>query len=179
MAERPYLSLSADELQAEARKHWDSATFLAGVLDELSHRTTAKAQRLEREVRERLEALSGTAAPGTDESRSGRTSRGHGSDAFRLEQQLREAREQLKDAEAEVTRLRQATMDPVAALFAQVGLHPSCPDFLVRAAHRAFRKEFHPDALSDRPRPEQLAAQERFKEIEGIFVEVHRTREGK
>jgi hypothetical protein len=53
-----------------------------------------------------------------------------------------------------------------AALYARVGLHPQCPDFVLAAARRAYRKAFHPDG---RTGPDADAAAERFQEYEAIF----------
>jgi hypothetical protein len=66
--------------------------------------------------------------------------------------------------------------DGAGSLYAQVGLHPSCPEFVLRAVQRTFRKEYHPDALSDRPVEEQLAAQERFKMYEQLFDSIDKIR---
>jgi hypothetical protein len=97
--------------------------------------------------------------------------------ALRAEQQVRELQERLGLVEAELARA-QAGDDSSQRVYALVGLHPSCPDFILKVVHRAFRKEFHPDALSDRPREEQLAAQERFKAYEQIFTSIDELRGG-
>jgi hypothetical protein len=191
MTDRPYFSLGADELEGEARKHWDSPTVLATILAELKHRSTAKAQRLERDVADRIVTLGAKgdgpkgrtgghaqrdAPPGSRDAQHERALRELTQRAVRAEQAARELQERLRAAEAEVTRARAAAEDPSSALYAQVGLHPSCPEFVVKVVQRAFRKEYHPDLLSDRPRGEQLAAQERFKAYEMVFDQIARTR---
>lgn len=61
----------------------------------------------------------------------------------------------------------------VASLYAQVGLHPQCPDFVLAAARRAYRKAHHPDGRSAE---EAAAAQRRFQEVDAIFEQLERNR---
>jgi hypothetical protein len=58
-------------------------------------------------------------------------------------------------------------------LFAMVGLHEGCPDFVLRAARAAYRKALHPDGQAEQHRAE---AERRFKEAEEIFHEIWRSR---
>jgi len=97
--------------------------------------------------------------------------------ALRAEQQVRDLESQLRVAEAELARVRADSGKGEEDLYAKVGLHRSCPDFLIKVAKRAFRKEFHPDALSDRPSAEQHAAQEKFKEFEQLFSRIEAMRQ--
>jgi hypothetical protein len=180
MVERPYFGFGAHELESEVKKSWDSVPALQGILSELKHRTTARAQRLERDVVARLLALGSSAEhtgrSGPDKT-DGATLRDLSSRAIRAEQQVRELQERLDVAEAELARVQSADTDDSEGLYRQVGLHPLCPDFILKVVRRTFRKEYHPDALSDRPKDEQLAAQERFKEYERIFAEIEKLRE--
>ena len=77
-------------------------------------------------------------------------------------------------APAELVELKRmwakASADPVHA---DVGLHQSAPDFLVRAARTAFRKAHHPDT---RPQIEKAAAEETFKQNEAAFERLFRLR---
>ena len=77
-------------------------------------------------------------------------------------------------APAELVELKRmwakASADPVHA---DVGLHQSAPDFLVRAARTAFRKAHHPDT---RPQSEKSAAEEMFKRNEAAFERLFRMR---
>jgi hypothetical protein len=169
---RPFFAFSAQELETRAREGWNSVETLQGIVAELKHRTTAKAQRLERDVVQRLAALGVTTDVPPAAGQTGAADpqvQELGARALRAEQQARELAERLRVAEAELERLRSADQDGKGALYARVGLHPSCPDFVLRVVRRAFRREYHPDALSDRPRAEQLTAQELFKEHEGVF----------
>lgn len=190
MPHRPYFHHSSTELEAEARANWNSVQALNRVLEELHHRTTAKAQRLEREVSARVVALGGEQArgggngKGSGESAGGNARADSRSEhlvreltarAVRAEQQVRELRERLQRAEAQVRSMQGQAPAGASQLYAEVGLHPSCPDFLFKAARRAFRKEYHPDALSDRPREEQLEAQELFKKYDSVFESIQRT----
>jgi hypothetical protein len=58
-------------------------------------------------------------------------------------------------------------------LYAKVGLHEGCPDFVLRAARTAYRKALHPDRQPERHRAD---AQRRFIEAEGMFEEIRRLR---
>ncbi|GEO16050.1 hypothetical protein MAE02_37460 [Microvirga aerophila] len=62
---------------------------------------------------------------------------------------------------------------PAQRLYARVGLHEGCPDFIVGAARTAYRKALHPDRKPERHRVE---AERRFKEAEGAFEEIKRLR---
>jgi len=58
-------------------------------------------------------------------------------------------------------------------LYRKVGLAANCPDFVLKAARLAFRKEFHPDVhTADR----RVDAERRFKETETVFEEIKRLR---
>jgi hypothetical protein len=61
----------------------------------------------------------------------------------------------------------------LSALFRKVGLDENCPDFLLKAARQAFRKQFHPDLHPVHRRGE---AEHRFKEAEAVFEEIKRLR---
>jgi uncharacterized membrane protein len=97
--------------------------------------------------------------------------------ALLAEQETRRLQEELRSLRLELDELRRRDGDEVTALFSKVGLHPNCPDFLVRTAQRSWRKEFHPDALSDRPARERKEAEERFKEIDNVFDQIDKVRQ--
>lgn len=63
---------------------------------------------------------------------------------------------------------------PAHRLYAKVGLHEGCPDFVLQAARTAYRKALHPDRQSERHRAD---AQRRFIEAERVFEEIQRLRE--
>ena len=54
-----------------------------------------------------------------------------------------------------------------------MGLSEICPEFVLDAAHRAYRKALHPDL---QPPRQKLAAERRFKEAEATFAEIRRHR---
>ena len=58
-------------------------------------------------------------------------------------------------------------------LYTEVGLHPGCPDFLLSAARRAFRKQFHPDGQEASAAAESA---ERFRQYEAIFDRLEQSR---
>lgn len=51
-------------------------------------------------------------------------------------------------------------------LFAEVGLHPNAPDFVIEAARKAYRTHYHPDKYSSDDKGD---AEEAFKEVDKIF----------
>lgn len=59
-------------------------------------------------------------------------------------------------------------------LYARVGLHPSAPDFLLKAARKAYRTQNHPDKHSGDNKNE---AEEAFKEMENIFDAIESLRQ--
>ncbi len=61
------------------------------------------------------------------------------------------------------------------SLYRNVGLDENCPDFLLKAARMAYRKQFHPDVHPERDRAE---AENRFKEVEAVFAEIMLLRDG-
>ncbi|MBM6583993.1 hypothetical protein ILT44_27720 [Microvirga sp. BT689] len=62
---------------------------------------------------------------------------------------------------------------PAQRLYAKVGLHEGCPEFVLQAARTAYRKALHPDGQPERHRVE---AERRFVEAEGVFEEIKRLR---
>ena len=61
-------------------------------------------------------------------------------------------------------------------MFSKVGLHPSAPTFLIQAARKAFRKQYHPDTYATRTAAERKAAEEKFKEFDSLFDAIERMR---
>jgi|SRR5215213_2990917 len=59
-------------------------------------------------------------------------------------------------------------------LYAQAGLHPSAPDFLIEAARKAYRKYFHPDRYAS---DEKSEAEEAFKNMDNIFDLIEESRQ--
>lgn len=56
--------------------------------------------------------------------------------------------------------------------FRQVGLHPRAPEFLIKAARRAYRSHLHPDR---HPR-HRSEAQDRYLKAEAVFEEIAKLR---
>jgi hypothetical protein len=54
-----------------------------------------------------------------------------------------------------------------------VGLSENCPEFVLEAAQRAYRKTMHPDLQPPRLK---LQAERRFQEAEATFAEIRRLR---
>lgn len=193
MANRQYFNSSAYELDAIARAKWGSMADLVAILDELTNRKTQTARKLAGEVEARLRDLrsgKATASPGPTAGRTystGPTAPPGGASApdvtihdlrTRLQKadaQTAEAVQQLRNAQAELTRLRKLAVSD-AGLFAEVGLHPSAEDFVLKEVQKAYRKRFHPDAHAARPKSEQRASEERLKEAESVFHRIDKVR---
>ena len=79
--------------------------------------------------------------------------------------ELADARSHIASLEAQ----RDRPPDGLSQMFRKVGLDPSCPDFVIKAARTAFRKALHPDNQPERQRAE---AERRFVEVEAIFREL-------
>ncbi|MER2263592.1 hypothetical protein [Methylobacterium oxalidis] len=79
-----------------------------------------------------------------------------------LDDELTEARRRLS--------ARPQAGDP---LYRQVGLDEACPDFVIRAARRAYRIALHPDQHPAGRKPE---AQKRFVAAEAAFERITRRR---
>ena len=60
------------------------------------------------------------------------------------------------------------------ALFAQVCLAPDCPEFIVKAVRREYRKAYHPDRKVE---GEKRAAEDTFKRMENVFAKIQYLRE--
>jgi hypothetical protein len=65
----------------------------------------------------------------------------------------------------------------IEMLFARVGLHPSAPDFLVDAARKAYRKNYHPDRHASATDDKRKEMEETFKEMDNVFDEIERLRQ--
>jgi DnaJ-class molecular chaperone len=93
------------------------------------------------------------------------------------EQQVGQRDEELRALRRQLEELRGSGVgDQRSILYEKVGLSPSCPEFILRVAHRAWRKHYHPDGLSDRPEAERRRAEEAFKNIENIFAAIQKDR---
>lgn len=77
-----------------------------------------------------------------------------------------------KTLRSHITNLHRPNPTP-QRLYAKVGLHEGCPDFVWRAAQTAYRKALHPDGQPERHRAD---AQRRFTEAEAVFEEIRRLR---
>ncbi|WP_114948053.1 hypothetical protein [Microvirga calopogonii] len=55
------------------------------------------------------------------------------------------------------------------SLYRNVGPNENCPDFLLKTARMAYRKQFHPDV---HPKRDWAEAENRFKEVEAVFAEI-------
>lgn len=58
-------------------------------------------------------------------------------------------------------------------LYGRLGLAPSCPDFVLKAARTAYRRTLHPDAWPERHKPE---AERLFKTVESAFQTIYSER---
>jgi len=93
----------------------------------------------------------------------------HTGRALRL---LRKVEQRISELEPDGEAQGGAEPTEMEILFARVGLHPSAPDFLLKAARKAYRTNYHPDKHSAASSDKQREAEEAFKEIDNIFDEI-------
>lgn len=106
-------------------------------------------------------------------------------EAAALLEELGAARTRIEDLEREVERLARERVGvgraprmhpPHVRLFEQVGLHPECPDHLLEAAQRSFRRHLHPDRY---PPEQRASADAEFRAMEATFHEIRELRRGR
>lgn len=94
-----------------------------------------------------------------------------------LERKLTQAQMAELSARLQAAEQRLAELDRQGSnghrLYREVGLHPDCPDFVLSAVRRAYRKAFHPDGMSE---GEAAASAQRFREYEAIFDRLEQSR---
>jgi hypothetical protein len=174
--DRPFRSNSLDDLFGQAKRHWSNLRFLQLVIDELEHRTTATARKLHAEIGERIAELLEAERRKGDEC--------CGTDLGALKEELDRLRAEKKTADMKLAELQAVLLQArdtirlqerkLAALstgggdslYRRVGLDNACPDFVLKAARTAYRKQLHPDT---RPQHEKAEAERRFKEAEAVF----------
>jgi len=79
----------------------------------------------------------------------------------------------LVEARREIDMLRSRTGPGTDPAHAEVGLSATAPDFLIKAARRAYRREYHPDTKAASEKP---AAEAAFKRYEVAFDRLFRMR---
>ena len=132
MSDRPLIQFSADELEQRATSHWEALDHLKQIRDELNHRSTPKALRLERRVFERLQVLQGAAAGGggSQQSEDVRKLR---ETLLSAQQVLRQREQELHDVRSQLDALRGKSGNGRSKDYVAVGLDPTCPEFVLRA----------------------------------------------
>ncbi|MCB1882871.1 MAG: hypothetical protein KDG89_02570 [Geminicoccaceae bacterium] len=174
MAARPFGQWLFGDIKAHAEANWDDARVLKQVRDELRRRSKPWSQSYAVVVAARLKELAG-GAEGADAGLRVR--------AEQLEKALREAQKRAETAEflttvaeaaarAAEARAKQAESRASAADasgYREVGLHPGCADFLLKAARKAFRSEYHPDRFISHFPAFRRDMEERFKHFDAVF----------
>jgi multidrug efflux pump subunit AcrA (membrane-fusion protein) len=93
-----------------------------------------------------------------------------------LERELQKLMKALQQAEGELRKERQkprAAAGVVEPVFRRVGLDPSAPRFVIDAAHKAYRRAFHPDL---HPQSRKAESERKFKQAEAAFDEIGKLR---
>jgi hypothetical protein len=88
-----------------------------------------------------------------------------------LQDSLSQSQEQVRSLQQELSPRSHATGNPA---YRRVGLAENCPEFLLKAARRAYRQHYHPDP---RPPHEKVEAEQKFKEAEGVFDTLYNLRQ--
>lgn len=172
VAEEPF-----EHLFKRIERGWNDPLLLTAILKELRLRPGPRARSIGDRISARLDELNRNAEAS------------FGSEANRQEiakllqelsltkYQIEVLRAKLRESRAMEERLasdmrelkKREPIGPESAK-ARVGLSEDAPRFVVRAAHTAYRKMFHPDRFPDE---EKAAAEAKFKEFEAIFAEIY------
>ena len=107
--DRGFLSLSSQEREGKAAENWGNHGELTQIAAELSHRSTPKAQRLERKITAHLSELTPTRAGGRETQNKGVKLRAMRGDLQEVEQLLRQREEAIRTLSREL-----ATERPLA-----------------------------------------------------------------
>lgn len=169
MEARPFINFRFDQIEAHTKKHWNDKAVLKLIADELQLRTRPNARALLVKVEGRLAELKAGSGKKEGASEADRERDRLRREIERLNKALQAAASGIAAAEARAKAAEARTRQTDRHGFHDVGLHPSCPDFLLTAARRAFRFEYHPDRLINRPPAEQKAGEEAFKRFDAIF----------
>ncbi len=86
-----------------------------------------------------------------------------------LEHALEQAREKINKLENEFP----AAVNRTSGEFRTVGLHEDCPDFVLKAVRKIYRKELHPDL---KPSHLKSKAEKGFKDAEAVFDRLYALR---
>jgi hypothetical protein len=184
--ERPYRHHSLEELYGLAKEHWDSLLFLQLVLDELAHRTTDGARSLHGEIADRVAQIRATGGGGDPDPipSSSPVAEAMAKELAQLRLEKEATEKRLTDLQKVLLQARDtirwqerklaaASARTGNALFRRVGLDEGCPDFVLKAARTAYRRQLHPDT---RPAHEKAEAERRFKEAEIVFDSLFKLR---
>ena len=123
-------------------------------------------------------------------SRAAAEARAHALEAVveRLQRKLKDLETTIHIAKRRVSRAEASYRSPAspavasdptgseAKLYAQVGLVPGCPDFLLHAARRAYLRECHPDRQSDPAAKDRATAEFQFYDRVFKVIEESRSR---
>lgn len=178
MEARPFINFRFDQIEAHTKKHWNDKAVLKLIADELQLRTRPNARALLIKVEARLAELK-AAAGSSKNAGSGQTDRERDrlrDEVERLKKALQAAERGIAAAEARAKAAEARTRQTDRHGFHEAGLHPSCPDFLLTAARRAYRSEYHPDRLINLSPAEQKSGEEAFKRYDAVFERLLATR---
>lgn len=188
--ERPHAGSTREQIKAVAKRAWADPGTLRDLVEELGERQGPEPDSLRFKLVQRLAEIE-RAAGGLTPSRSPELpGSAQGSrpallehirsletalaaardDADKLRSELTVARDRAKRLETEIH-----GRSPGSGLYARVGLDQRCPDFLVTAARRAYRKHFHPDHHAG---PAKASAEAAFKDAEAVFERILSRRAG-
>lgn len=182
--DRPHIQCGVIELESIALAAWDEAEVLREVCAELSKRSTARALSLRTRVTDRLREL-GIAGASPVGPQGGpdapRNEDGGGAPALRVSHlRMVELEEEVSRLSAVNKALRERLEAMTAADdFSSAGLAASCPDFLVEAAEKAYRRCWHPDMLIDQPPHRRAELASRLNEVLAALGRIRNARRGR
>lgn len=177
MVARPFVNWSFSEIETHAERNWKEQSVLEQIAAELRHRSRPNAKLLLSRVEKRLVELERAQA-----EKPKRSSGTRDQEIARLRAEIASLTKALETAELKTVMAearatvaeKKAARDPHG--FAKVGLTPDCPDFLLGAARKAYRSEYHPDRVIGRSPAAQKASEELFKHFDAVFERLLRTR---
>jgi hypothetical protein len=159
------MSKGIAELERLAKEFAGDKLQLEKLRDELKFRTTKKAKDLLGQVVGQIVRISEESSGDSGRSRKSGTREAEPNEKQgkidELLQTIVSLKERIRRLENELGRNQNG--------FVKVGLHPTCPDFLLKAARNAYRKELHPDKHPGASAREKAEIGRQFGEIEEAF----------
>ena len=153
---RPYFSSSITELVESAESHWAEPNILCQLLRETELRTSKRARTLRRDLEERIQYLSSESSAAS----------GAYVDVDPESERLTEAEKRILDLEGQLNAAMSTGRSGADMILFKWGLAASCPPAVFESVKRAWRKNLHPDAHTDRNDADRRELERQFQDFE-------------